>query len=314
MIRTEYSRRVRRLALLCPVLFALNAAQARAQIPVPQAAGTNVEARWAVTRLLNDPRFTKSTWTSTEQGLKEPCYGGQPLRKFLRNTASAGTNDLTLDEMFTLKQVMTGKEPEIVTYQLPISYDALTSINCKTNAFPNAFLRLLMDSDPDEAGHREPELQGCERAPKGDCRLAWNTAFERPSNHAMQAVFELYLRWDRHLEVRGPVMPFFSSNLCQFIPASTLWDDTGAYIDACRLPESNAVYRIEVKTRSGAHVKTFNGKTTNGVIHVDWDLLDDNGRKYTNHSFVSYFDITLPGSGRSMTLKQPQNKLGTSGD
>jgi hypothetical protein len=109
-------------------------------------------------------------------------------------------------------------------------------------------------------------------------------------------------------------MPFFSSNLCQFIPASTLWDDTGAYIDACRLAESNAVYSIEIKTKSGALLKTFDGRATNGIIHADWDLLDDRGQKYTNHSFVSFFHITLPGSGRSQTLRQPQNKLGTSGD
>jgi hypothetical protein len=29
---------------------------------------------------------------------------------------------------------------------------------------------------------------------------------------------------------------------------------------------------------------------------------------------VSFFHVTLPSSGRSETLRQPQNKLGTSGD
>jgi hypothetical protein len=130
----------------------------------------------------------------------------------------------------------------------------------------------------------------------------------------MQALFLAQVGVDKELRVKGPVKPFFSSNLCQFIPVSTLWNDTGAYIDACRLAESNAVYSIEIKTKSGAHLKTFNGRTTNGIIHVDWDLLDDRGEKYTNHSFVSYFHITLPGSGRSETLTQWQNKLGTSGD
>jgi hypothetical protein len=130
----------------------------------------------------------------------------------------------------------------------------------------------------------------------------------------MQALFLAEVGVDQELRVKGPVKPFFSSNLCQFIPASTLWDDTGAYIDACGLAESNALYSIEIKTKSGAHVKAFNGRATNGVIHIDWDLLDDRGQKYTNHSFVSFFHITLPSSGRSENLRQPQNKLGTSGD
>jgi hypothetical protein len=130
----------------------------------------------------------------------------------------------------------------------------------------------------------------------------------------MQALLQIELGWDKTLEIRGPVKPFFSSNLCQFNPASSLWDDTGAYVDAYNVAESNAIFSIEIKTRSGMHVKTLNGRTTNGVIHVDWDLLDDHGRKYTNNSFVSYFHITLSDSGRSQILKQPQNKLGTSGD
>jgi hypothetical protein len=301
-------------ALVSLTLLAVNTANAQVQPSALQLGVTNAEGGWTVRRFLSDVRYKKTTWTGAESVLKEPCYRGQPLTKVLRNKNSSGTNELTLDEMFTLKQVITGDEPEVVTYQVPVGYDAIMSMRSETNAFPYAQLRLLMDSNPEESWRNEPELTNCERAPNGDCRLAWNTAFERPGQHAVQALLLAELGINKELQVRGPVKPFFSSNLCQFIPASTLWDDTGAYIDACRLPESNAVYRVEVKTRSGTHVKTFNGRTTNGVIHVDWDLLDDDGRKYTNHSFVSYFHVTLPGSGRSQTLKQPQNKLGTSGD
>jgi len=261
-------------------------------------------------KLLTDPKFQRATGAGDGPGAAEPVYRGQPLSKFLR----LGTNEISLEAMLTLKQVVTCEEPEVVTYQLPVSYDALESIRSPTNAFPSGRLMLLMDCNPDDSFRNDPELNDISRGTNGECLLGWNTAFERPGQHAMQAFLEIQLGWDKGFAIKGPVKPFFSSNLCQFVPASTLWDDTGAYIDACRLVESNAVYSIEIKTRSGAHVKTFNGRTTNGIIHVDWDLLDDRGQKYTNHSFTSFFHITLPGSGRSQTLKQPQNKLGTSGD
>ena len=285
-------------------------AAATAERLAQQGAEAEAARQATVKKLLTNPKYQRTTWAGDNSGAPEPVYGGQPLSKFLRH----GTNEISLDAMLTLKQVVTGDEPEVVTYQLPINYDALESIRSPTNAFPNGHLMLLMDCDPDDSFRNDPELNEISRATNGECILAWNTAFERPGQHAMQAFLEISLGWDKGFAIKGPVKPFFSSNLCQFIPGSTLWDDTGAYIDACRLAESNAVYSIEIKTKSGAHVKTFNGRATNSIIHVDWDLLDDRGQKYTNHSFVSFFHITLPGSGRSQTLRQPQNKLGTSGD
>lgn len=287
-------------------------AAAAAERQTQQAAEAEASRQAAVRKLLSNPKYQRTTWAGGNPGAPEPVYRGQPLSKFLRN----GTNELSMDDMLTLKQVATGDEPEIVTYQLPICYDVLAAMKGDrvTNAYQIGELRLLMDGDPDDSFLSEPELTGCERATNGDCLLSWNTAFERAGQHAMQALFLAQVAVDEELRVKGPVKPFFSSNLCQFFPASTLWDDRGANIAAWRLAESNAVFSIELKTRSGAHLKTFNGRTTNGIIHLDWDLLDDHGQKYTNHSFVSFFHITLPGSGRSQTLRQPQNKLGTSGD
>jgi hypothetical protein len=41
------------------------------------------------------------------------------------------------------------------------------------------------------------------------------------------------------------------------------------------------------------------------VIRVYWDLLDDHGNRCTNEAIDSVFRVTLPGSGRSQTLKGP---------
>jgi hypothetical protein len=45
--------------------------------------------------------------------------------------------------------------------------------------------------------------------------------------------------------------------------------------------------------------------TSNGVIRAHWDLIDDHGNRCTNESIDSVFQVTLPGSGRSQTLKGP---------
>jgi hypothetical protein len=233
--------------------------------------GTNAtNQQRIVTKLLKDTRYSKTIWKGSENDLKAPSFRGQPLTKLLRNKTSSDTNELTLDEMFTLKQVITGEEPEIVTYQVPISYDVLASMTgtAVTNAFDFGYLKLLMDSDPDDDLLNDPELTGLERATNGDCLLVWNTAFERPGQHAMQVLFMAEPALHQELLVRGPVNPFFSSNLCRFFPGSSLFDDSGAFIDAQAI-ESNAVFSIEIKSKSGAHVKTLIGRTTNGVIHVD---------------------------------------------
>ena len=220
------------LSIVGLVVLALTAASAQGQLSHDQPAATNAVAGAIVKKLLRDARYKKTTWKGAERVSKEPYYRGQPLSRFLRNKATPGT--LTLDQMFTLEQVITGDEPEVVTYQLPISYDALATMGSGsvTNALDLGELKLLMDSDPDDSFLNDPELTECSRATNGDCLLAWNTAFERPGQHAMQALFTAQVGVDRELQVKGPVKPFSSSNLCRFIPASTLWDDDGAFLDA----------------------------------------------------------------------------------
>jgi hypothetical protein len=278
---------------------------AREQAMAEEATRAETARQATVRQLLSDPKYRHATWSGGHAPAAETMFQGQPLSKFLRHLGNAGTNQFTLDELLTLNPVHTGGEPEVITCELPIRYDELSN-------HLGAELTLAMDSPPAEPGLSQPELQGCERATNGDCRLVWSSAFEKPGPHAMQAVLLLTPRMDEMLEVRGPVASFFSSNLCQFFPASSLFNDQGAYLCA-QLAEPKAGFRIEVKTLGGAHVRTFSGTTTNGTINVEWDLVDDKGIRYTNNSFNSVFNVTLT-NGRSQTLTQRQNKLGTRGD
>jgi hypothetical protein len=226
-------------------------------------------------------------------------FHGQPLVKLLRNENTTGTNLLTLDELLTCRFIGNGADSGRANFELPVNYNILTNLGR---------LHLLLDGELDAASLGEAgERQTCERATNGNCLLTWQSSYDPPGLHAIQAEF-VGCREDEPnenaLKVTGPVLAFASTNLCQFDSAYDRFDSYSATLYA-RLPESNGVYAIEITTPSGEHLKTFAGTTTNGVIKVHWDLVDDHGQRFTNSSFDSVFHVTLPDSGRSQTLKGP---------
>ncbi|MES1180975.1 MAG: hypothetical protein ABUL66_03840, partial [Verrucomicrobiota bacterium] len=142
----------------------------------------------------------------------EPHYKDHPLRQWLHNEKVLGTKQLTLNELLTVKQIVTGKEPDIATFEVPISYDAVTNIG---------ELRLLMDAGTEQWPARGAEFQECDRATNGDCLLAWNTTFDPPGAHTVQAQLVWTENW-RTFEIKGPTAFFYSTNVCQFDP---VWSD-----------------------------------------------------------------------------------------
>jgi hypothetical protein len=66
----------------------------------------------------------------------------------------------------------------------------------------------------------------------------------------------------------------------------------GAFLSA-RLAGTNATYSIELKSPTGEHITTLRGTSTNGLIRAHWDLVDDQGRKYTNESIETTWQVTL---------------------
>jgi len=227
----------------------------------------------------------------------EPAYQGRPLSQVLHNESVSGTNRLALADILTLKQVITGAEPEIVAFELPINYDVLTNF-----VTLQLYIDPCTDEDSDE-GCNVGQLE-CNRATNGNCVLVWNTIYESPGKHALQA--GLVVDEPRLNDpIVGPLARFTVSNLCQFSLSSATFDpEHGATLHA-RLPEPNGTYLIEINSPSGERLKTITGTATNGIIKVHWDLTDDHGRLCTNSSFDTVFNITLPDSGRSQTLKGP---------
>lgn len=132
----------------------------------------------------------------------------------------------------------------------------------------------------------------------------WNTTYDSPGRHNLQAQL-LYTgrRWHT-VEFKGPILPFYSSNICQFNPFYSRYDSSGAILYA-KVPQTNVVYSIELLAPSGKHIKTITGSTVNAEIEVHWDLTDEQGNKFTNDTVDAVFHVTLPGgtAARNSTLR-----------
>jgi hypothetical protein len=260
---------------------------------------TEAARQAAIDKLLAEAEARRSVAQSSGQAAAEPRYQGRPLSVLLRNEKTAGTNHLTLDELLTVRQITTGEYDGTALFEVPVSYEAATNLGR---------LHLVVDGHLDAASRgEEGERQTCERATNGNSLLGWTSTYDPPGIHAIQAEFiatKDETKEETALKVLGPAVPFVSTNLCQFDSAYDHFDARGVTLYA-RLPESNGVYTIELKAPAGAHIKTLKGTTTNGVIKVHWDLMDDRGIRCTNETIDSFFQVTLPGSGRSQTLKGP---------
>ena len=90
--------------------------------------------------------------------------------------------------------------------------------------------------------------------------------------------------------------PFYSSNVMQFFESDTMFDDTGAYLDA-QLPEPDANYTIQLydpSTTPATLIKTITGSTSSGMIQENWDLTYDDGTTlFTNDTVNAVFNVNL---------------------
>ncbi|HTL57213.1 MAG TPA: hypothetical protein VL361_16135 [Candidatus Limnocylindrales bacterium] len=225
--------------------------------------------------------------------IADPKIEGGLVSQVLRNKTLTGP-PLRLDQLLTLRQVPTGKEPDTATFEVPISYDALTNTGT---------LRLLCDADPNETFSDEaPYLQECERATNGNCLLVWNTTYDPPGKHFLQAELSIH-SWrtgprrrnqdPQETTLKGPLFSFVSTNLLQFLGLGNVYGEKGAFFRA-KLAKPVGSYSIEITSPSGERIHSITGSTTNGFVKVHWDLICDGGKRYTNESFNSTWNITFP--------------------
>ena len=196
-----------------------------------------------------------------------------------------GISPFATGNPLVLRQTLTGDEPDIVTFEVPFSYDALASIGVVSL----------------NANGNDATLQECQRATNGNCLLLWNTTYDQPGQNYLQAKLILKPTGDERsvLSGLGSSLPFTSSNVVQFSEWNSQFDENGGVLYA-QLPEPDANYTIELKTTSGDHIKTITGSTSSGVIQENWDLTYDDGvTTFTGDSVDAVFSVTLldPASG-----------------
>jgi hypothetical protein len=200
-------------------------------------------------------------------------------------------------------QVITGDEPDIATFDVPLSFDVLTNAGT---------IQLLVEGNT-------PCFQDYERASDGSTLLSWNTTFNQPGQHFLQAQISLNGQLVQGatpdptiLVGSGGLAPFYSANAAKFAPFYSEYDSAGAILYA-ELPQPNADYSIELRTPSGQHIKTITGTTSSGIIKEPWDLTDDNTNSYAGDTVEAYFTVTPAGSSTSQTNKLALNRVDHSG-
>jgi hypothetical protein len=199
----------------------------------------------------------------------------------------------------TLTQIITGQEPDIATFQVPINYNLMTNIGQ---------LQLLVDGSV-------ASFLDCEPDSNGLCVLTWNTTFSPPGFHLAQAQLMLNGQYTMGptpdptvLTAAGPLTSFKADNGLQFDPFYCAYNASHGATLYAQLAEPDADYTIELVSPTGEHVRWIENTTSSGVINEPWDMTYDDGiTVYTNSSVNAVFNVTLldPG-GYTHTLRLDQ--------
>jgi hypothetical protein len=209
-----------------------------------------------------------------------------------------GSAPFETNNPLTLKQVVTGDEPDIVTFEVPVNPSWLAT---------NGALTLFVDGE-------NAAFAACVAAPEGtNCLLKWNTTYEPPGQHYPAA----YLSLSDHTSGQGvgrafgKLAPFYSPNVLQFDEASGQYDENGAVLYAF-LPQAHASYTIELRdpaNPSSPHIRTFTGSTSSGEIEMPWDVTYDGGvTVFTGDQVEAVFTVNLLDNPASGTSKQMLNR------
>jgi hypothetical protein len=255
--------------------------------------------------------FSPEVTFITDSNQPEPGFHDVPLNRWIQTQTQLNPSHLSLSELMTLKPVAGPDEWGVVTFDLPVRFDALHFHS--DPPMPGGTVD-LGSIDPD-GNFVECTLCDCNPSPAGNTRLSWNINWNSPGLHELRARMTYCHGMDGdQFNLIGPALSYYSSNTCRFYESSTLFNSDGANLYA-KLREPAAKFRVEVTSLQGRLVNDFSGSTTNGEINLAWDLTGMDGKKYTNNSFIGSFYVTYPDDTRTNPpVKARFNKIGTSGD
>jgi hypothetical protein len=200
-----------------------------------------------------------------------------------------GLNPLDPKNPLTLKQVGLDTNWGIVSFELPVNYNALTNIG-SLHLNLNGFEAILEDFSP---------------STNGNTLLNWNTAYESPGLYYAQPEIILNGVGDDNAVISGVgiIAPYYSSNVVRFFESDSMYDDSSAYLDA-QLPVQNASYSISLfdpSTTPSTLISTITNSTSNGMIQEDWGVTNSDGSAFAGSEVDAEFDVTLQdGSGQAI--------------
>jgi hypothetical protein len=232
----------------------------------------------------------------------EPTYQGLPIAQWIEMKTPLNPNRLSLAKLLSLKEVSGADQWGQVGFEVPVNYVELTNNSMGWQITVGFFNK---NGDFDEGCFTEPE-----RATNGHCLIWWDINYDPPGKHDVRARLTYGNGMDS-IQVIGPPLSFYSSNVCRFFEGYSLFDSSGATLLA-KLREPTATYRIELTTPKGSRLKVITGSTTNGLINTNWDLTDRRGRKFKDDSFDGFFYVTYPDDKSSNAPAGDRfNKIGS---
>ena len=182
-----------------------------------------------------------------------------------------------------------GQDPNITTFELPIPYN--TIIN-------GSALSLNLDG-------ADVVLENYTSAGDGNTLVNWHTSFSPAGQHYLQAKINIGSPGDDTsiLYGLGVVVPYNSLNAIQFFESDSMFNSSGAYLDA-KLPDADinvsCPYSIDFQDPSkpsSPHIRWIRGTTTSGLIQEDWSNLykDDGVTTFTGNVVNAVFTVSPSG-------------------
>jgi hypothetical protein len=193
-------------------------------------------------------------------------------------------NPLDPGNPLALNQIITGQEPDVATYEVPIKYATLTNAGS---------LNLRLET-------QSATLQDIVPAPDGNCLLRWNTDYETPGQHFLQPEFDYGGPVDDTqpgtYSGQGSLTTFNSPNALQFFEQTSMFQyNVGAVLYAQAPGLSGNSYTIELRDLNdpaSPHIKTISGNVASDVILTSWDLTYDDGvTQFTGDSVAAVYTV-----------------------
>jgi hypothetical protein len=196
----------------------------------------------------------------------------------LRAERILGVDPLAPTNPLVLIPVVTGEEPFVLTYEVPVRTD-VGSNYCWLHLFDNG---------------RPWCAEEIERRTNGTYLVTWCTTFAAFGQHALQVQLRMPFH---HANVYGPVRVETVTNLVQFDPASTCFG--GRVFIEGKLQCRSADYKIEVSDTNAHLLNTILGHTDKGAIKQGWDLRNSDGRVRDDQEFRAKVYIRPTPAGAS---------------